>query len=102
MTPKERRIVVVRHAEAVPKHVTDDFDRELADRGRHDAQQVGCRLAQSWVGIDLAVCSPARRTRQTWQLMLPELTAPPPTVYENRLTVLGARRLSVRVRCGTV
>ncbi|MFE6847715.1 SixA phosphatase family protein [Streptomyces sp. NPDC057686] len=85
MARKERRIVVVRHAKAVPKHVTDDFDRELADRGRHDAPRAGRRLAQSGVGIDLALCSPALRTRQTWQLMVPELSAPPTTVYEDRL-----------------
>ncbi|MFK0045951.1 SixA phosphatase family protein [Streptomyces sp. NPDC090741] len=57
----------------------------MADRGRHDAPQARRRLAQSGVGIDLALCSPALRSRQTWQLMLPELSAPPTTVYEDRL-----------------
>ncbi|MFF4102911.1 SixA phosphatase family protein [Streptomyces sp. NPDC001903] len=85
MAQKKRRIVVVRHAKAVPKHIKDDIDRELVDRGRHDAAQAGRRLARSGVGIDLALCSPALRTRQTWQLMLPELSAPPTTVYEDRL-----------------
>ncbi|MFE2547520.1 SixA phosphatase family protein [Streptomyces sp. NPDC059355] len=57
----------------------------MTDRGRHDAAQAGRRLAQSGVGSGLALCSPALRTRRTWQLMLPELSAPPTTVYEDKL-----------------
>ncbi|GAA0273546.1 histidine phosphatase family protein [Streptomyces polychromogenes] len=81
----ERRIVLIRHAKAVPKDVTEDFDRALADRGSHDAPQAGDWLERSGFAVDLALCSPARRTRQTWQLMLPRLSLPPPTLYQDRL-----------------
>ncbi|MFH7594601.1 histidine phosphatase family protein [Streptomyces racemochromogenes] len=81
----ERRMVLVRHAKAVPKHVTEDFDRALSDRGSHDAPLAGEWLERSGFAVDLALCSPARRTRQTWQLMLPRLSQPPPTLYQDRL-----------------
>ncbi|MER7465363.1 histidine phosphatase family protein [Streptomyces sp. NPDC097981] len=85
MSARERRIVVVRHAKAVPKDVAADFDRALADRGRSDSPEGGRWLARQGLPLGLARCSSARRTRQTWGLMLPQLPDPPPTVYEDRL-----------------
>ncbi|MFF5701186.1 SixA phosphatase family protein [Streptomyces sp. NPDC012794] len=82
---QERRLVLVRHAKAVPKGGIEDVDRPLADRGRGDAEAMGHRLGGSRLGVDLALCSPAARTRQTWQLMRPSLSDQPPVVYENRL-----------------
>ncbi|MBW5485751.1 histidine phosphatase family protein [Streptomyces bambusae] len=93
MPDEERRIVLVRHAKAVPKDETEDFDRGLADRGRADALLTGRWLAGSGYAVDLALCSSARRTRQTWQLMLPAFAAPPPTAYEDALYRAGADEL---------
>ncbi|MEV6734282.1 MULTISPECIES: histidine phosphatase family protein [unclassified Streptomyces] len=85
-TQGERRIVLVRHAKSVPKDAAAaDFDRALADRGRHEAPQAGQWLEDSGYPLDLALCSSALRTRQTWQLAASRLTAPPPVVYEDRL-----------------
>ncbi|MEU9305862.1 histidine phosphatase family protein [Streptomyces sp. NPDC048269] len=89
----ERTLVLVRHGKAVPKDVDEDFDRALADRGRHDAPEAGQWLAASGVRADLALCSPSRRTRQTWQLMVPQLSEPPPTTYEDRLYKTGPDEL---------
>ncbi|MFD9338000.1 SixA phosphatase family protein [Streptomyces sp. NPDC060028] len=83
--PGERRIVLVRHAKAVPKGTIDDFDRPLADRGRREAPKAGQWLAESGRPLGLALCSSALRTRETWQLMVSRLTEPPPAVYEDRL-----------------
>ncbi|MCX5381545.1 histidine phosphatase family protein [Streptomyces sp. NBC_00091] len=94
---QERRVVLVRHAKAVPKDGVDDFDRPLADRGRADATATGRRLAGSRLGVALARCSSARRTRQTWQLMLPSLADRPPTVYDDRLYNAGAEELLAAV-----
>lgn len=80
-----RRLLLVRHAKAVPKGEVEDFDRALSDRGREDAPQTGRWLTRSEYRIDLALCSTSRRTRQTWELILPALTSPPPTVYDDRL-----------------
>ncbi|MFD3328443.1 SixA phosphatase family protein [Streptomyces sp. NPDC058701] len=79
-------LLLVRHAKAVPKGTVEDFDRPLSDRGRADASQAGRWLAESPFHAELALCSPARRTRQTWQLAEPALrSGRPPTIYDERL-----------------
>lgn len=80
------RLLLVRHAKAVPKgDPALDFDRALGERGRADAPRTGRWLAESGYKADLALCSPSRRTRQTWQLMVPALPDPPDAVYDERL-----------------
>ncbi|MEU7011613.1 histidine phosphatase family protein [Streptomyces sp. NPDC046332] len=80
------RLLLVRHAKAVPKdQPLDDFDRPLSKRGRADAPRTGRWLAESRFEPELMLCSPARRTRQTWQLAVPALEDPPPAVYDERL-----------------
>ncbi|MFF1343102.1 SixA phosphatase family protein [Streptomyces sp. NPDC058290] len=86
VTPqRERRIVLVRHAKSAPKDGAPDFDRPLAGRGRREAPRAGQWLAEAGYPLDLALCSSALRTRQTWQLMVSRLSEPPPVVYEDRL-----------------
>ncbi|MFF4582603.1 SixA phosphatase family protein [Streptomyces sp. NPDC001373] len=80
------RLLLVRHAKAVPKHRPyDDIDRPLSKRGRAEAPLTGRWLADSGFEPDLVLCSPARRTRQTWQLAVPALEDPPPALYDERL-----------------
>ncbi|EME98184.1 histidine phosphatase family protein [Streptomyces mobaraensis NBRC 13819 = DSM 40847] len=79
-----RRIVLFRHAKAEWSDV-DDHERPLADRGRKDAPAAGRWLAGSGVVPDLALCSTAARTRETWKLAVSELPQRPRTVYEERL-----------------
>ncbi|MEV7774607.1 histidine phosphatase family protein [Kitasatospora sp. NPDC086791] len=80
-----RRIVLVRHAKAGHPDEVDDHERPLAPRGRKDAPALGRWLAGAGLTPDLALVSTALRTRETWQLVVPELTAKPRTVYEERL-----------------
>ncbi|GLX16543.1 MULTISPECIES: SixA phosphatase family protein [Streptomyces] len=80
------RLLLVRHAKAVPKdRPIDDFDRPLSDRGKADAPRTGRWLAESGLAPGLVLCSPSRRTRQTWQLAVAALADPPPAVYDDRL-----------------
>ncbi|MEV7276257.1 histidine phosphatase family protein [Streptomyces sp. NPDC093111] len=79
-----RRIVLLRHAKADWPQ-TSDHERPLADRGRQDAPVAGRRLAESGIPLDLALCSTATRTRETWKLAVTELPERPKTVYEERL-----------------
>ncbi|WP_328923462.1 histidine phosphatase family protein [Streptomyces sp. NBC_00190] len=80
------RLLLVRHAKSVPKdQPIDDFDRPLSKRGKADAPRTGRWLADSGFEPELVLCSPARRTRQTWQLAVPALKDPPPAVYDERL-----------------
>ncbi|MDH6545690.1 histidine phosphatase family protein [Streptomyces sp. SPB4] len=79
------RLLLVRHAKAVPKHVAEDFERSLSDRGRADAPATGRWLAASGFELHLVLCSPARRTRETWELIATVLPDVPPAVYDGRL-----------------
>ncbi|MEU2509960.1 histidine phosphatase family protein [Streptomyces sp. NPDC007863] len=79
-----RRIVLLRHAKADWGQETD-HERPLAERGRKDAPVAGRRLARSGIHFDLALCSTAARTRETWKLAVHELTERPRTVYEERI-----------------
>ena len=83
-SPESRRIVLLRHAKADWPQMSD-HDRPLAERGRMDASVAGRKLADSGIAFDLAVCSTASRTRETWKLAVHELPHRPKTVYEERL-----------------
>jgi phosphohistidine phosphatase len=105
-----RHLIIVRHAKAAWPDV-EDRQRPLAERGRRDAPAAGrwLRAAErrnAELRIDRVVCSPARRTRETWELAAAELDDPPPPVYDGRvyaattsalLTVL--RETPAHVRC---
>ncbi|MGW4887948.1 SixA phosphatase family protein [Streptomyces murinus] len=79
-----RRIALFRHAKADWPQVSD-HERPLAERGRMDAAVAGRRLTDSGLGFDLALCSTATRTRETWKLAVHELDHRPKTVYEERV-----------------
>ncbi|MFJ9866740.1 SixA phosphatase family protein [Streptomyces sp. NPDC101165] len=79
-----RRIVLFRHAKADWPQVSD-HDRPLAERGRMDAAVAGRRLADTGITFDLALCSTAVRTRETWKLAVHELAHRPKTTYEERV-----------------
>ncbi|MET7455584.1 histidine phosphatase family protein [Streptomyces sp. NPDC005574] len=79
-----RKIIVFRHAKADWPEVPD-HERPLAERGRLDAAVAGRKLVDSGMPIDLALCSTAVRTRETWKLAVHELPHRPKTVYEERI-----------------
>ncbi|MEU6543659.1 histidine phosphatase family protein [Streptomyces sp. NPDC046859] len=79
-----RRIAIFRHAKADWPQVTD-HERPLAERGRMDAAEAGRRLADTAIPFDLALCSTAVRTRETWKLAVHEFQHRPKTVYEERI-----------------
>ncbi|HEY0103840.1 MAG TPA: histidine phosphatase family protein [Brevundimonas sp.] len=65
-----RRLILMRHAEA--ERAADsgrDRDRALSARGRREAASMGRALAGRGMKPDLALVSPAARTRQTWDLL---------------------------------
>ncbi|MBB6416675.1 SixA phosphatase family protein [Streptomyces massasporeus] len=81
---ESRTIVLFRHAKADWPQVTD-HERPLADRGRTEAAEAGRRLADTGIAFDLALCSTAVRTRETWKLAVQEFPQRPKTVYEERV-----------------
>ena len=79
----DRRLVLVRHAEAGPALV--DTDRQLTQRGEREAAAVGRWLAGVGVVPDRAVVSPARRARQTWDRLAEALGAVLPAIVDDRV-----------------
>jgi phosphohistidine phosphatase len=63
----DRTLVLLRHAKAVHPESMPDLDRPLADRGRADAAAAGRWLVAEGIEADLVLCSPAQRTRETWE-----------------------------------
>ncbi|NUT32845.1 MAG: histidine phosphatase family protein [Hamadaea sp.] len=61
-----RTLVLLRHAKADRPNGVADTDRPLTDRGHADAAAAGAWLLASAHVPDLVLCSPSRRTRQTW------------------------------------
>lgn len=85
MTGAERRLVLLRHAKSAWPEGKADAERPLAGRGRRDAPAAGRWLRDHVADIDLVVCSPAVRARQTWDLVSAELDALLRVRYDERL-----------------
>jgi phosphohistidine phosphatase len=66
-SPDIRTLLLLRHAKAGGQPGIQDFERTLTDRGRRDAVAAGRQLHEWDVRCDLVLCSPAARTRQTWE-----------------------------------
>jgi phosphohistidine phosphatase len=62
-----RTLVILRHAKAETPGERPDFERRLTTVGETDADAAGAWLADERLRPDLVLCSPAARTRQTWQ-----------------------------------
>ena len=99
------RLILLRHAKAESEAPSgDDFDRPLAARGRREAQAVGVQLAALGLKPDIALVSPALRTRETWELV--EEASPAadvrfdPALYNAE--ALAIRRLAETAGAGTV
>ena len=60
-----KRVVIVRHAKAVPYGYHDDFHRDLQDRGKKDAKLVGRELKKQKINADALISSPAKRALKT-------------------------------------
>lgn len=65
-----QRLILMRHADAERAAASGrDRDRALSTRGRADAALMGRALARRGFRPDLALVSPATRTRETWDLV---------------------------------
>ncbi|GAA3729363.1 phosphohistidine phosphatase [Spinactinospora alkalitolerans] len=76
------RLIILRHAQADPGIGTSDADRELTGKGRVQAAAVGRLLAGEGLVPDHVICSTARRTRQTWELVAAGLPGEPTVDFE--------------------
>ncbi|MCA1758440.1 MAG: histidine phosphatase family protein [Bacteroidales bacterium] len=68
-----KRVVIVRHAKSVPYGYEDDFNRDLTDRGKNDANLVSSELLQKRINPDILISSPAKRALKTARIFADNL-----------------------------
>lgn len=91
-------VYVLRHAKSSwAKRGQADRKRPLAPRGRRDAARVGAFLEAQRIAPDLVLCSSARRTRETLELLEPSLGGTP-SLIEDDLYGASREQLLERLR----
>ncbi len=89
-----KRLILLRHAKAVGQITgQEDHERTLAERGRSDAIRMGQYLREEDSVPELVLCSDARRTRETLDLVIPQLGTTPAVRHMAELYL--ARWLSI-------
>ena len=80
------RLMLLRHAKSEKAEPgVRDLDRRLDTRGRADAVRMGAYMVRQGLVPDRVLVSPAKRTRDTWDSLVPALAKLPPVEYEERL-----------------
>ena len=94
----ERALILLRHAKSDWSTGDPDLRRPLTERGRRQAREAGRWLEANAPDVELAVISPARRTRETWELASSELTSPVRAVVEDEVYAASGSALWAVVR----
>jgi len=86
-----KRISLLRHAKSSRDDpALDDFERPLSERGRGAGPEIGAAMAENRIEPDIVLCSSARRTRQTLDLIAGRLGRPHETRILDALYMAGA------------
>ena len=90
----KKTLLLMRHAAPI---LSDgpDFDRPLSVLGKNDAQAAG-KILSSYK-IDAVFCSPAARTRQTWECVQVGGASASQVVYQDNLYAASAREIAALV-----
>ena len=81
-------LTLMRHAKSSLVHLgQEDIDRPLNDRGKRDASAIGRHMASLNLEPQLVLCSPARRAKDTWEILAKKLKTSPvvkiePNIYD--------------------
>ena len=79
-----RTLIFLRHGKAVPHGAALDFERPLTQKGKRDSVAAGKFLKEAGIVPDIALVSPALRTRMTWDEAQREL----PPIHETLMPAL--------------
>jgi phosphohistidine phosphatase len=83
------RLMLLRHAKSSWPSGIQDTERPLSDRGEAAARLMGSYMAHHSLIPDRVLCSPARRTRDTWTGVSAQLPARVDAVFDGRLYGAG-------------
>ncbi len=94
-----KQLLVLRHAKSSwDDPDLTDFDRPLGPRGLKTAPLMGRELSRRGWLPDLALVSPAQRTRDTWRLVADELPGQVPVQFADELYEAAAGVILARMR----
>ncbi len=93
-----KTLYLLRHAKAAADSPAGDAGRTLAKRGRKAAAAMAALLGGLDPVPELVLCSPAVRTRETLDLVLPALRPSPRVAYEEELYLAEPEALLRRLR----
>lgn len=80
------RLMLLRHAKSSwPSSGVQDAARPLSERGQVAARLMGAYMARHSLIPDRILCSPARRTRETWAGIATQWPADMDVVFDQRL-----------------
>jgi len=79
------RLLLLRHAKSDWSKDADDHDRPLSVRGRNAAPEIARHMRTKYYVPEVVLCSTARRTRETLDLLLPAWKKKPALRYERAL-----------------
>jgi phosphohistidine phosphatase len=68
-----RELMLLRHGKSSWETPTDDFDRDVTDKGKQHAQEIGIWLKQHKKIPDHVLCSPATRAQVTAEIVCQQL-----------------------------
>ena len=88
-----KTLLLLRHAKSDRSPSLGDAERPLNERGRNAVPRIGAAMAERGFLPDLALVSPAKRTRETWALIAPEIKAKTPAEFLPQLYLAAASRL---------
>ena len=88
-----KRLLLLRHAQALPAEGGSDIDRALSPKGLSDALALGQTLKKQGIAPDHILCSSAKRTRMTCEKLLEGLEANIHTVFTKDIYSAGVGEL---------
>lgn len=80
-----RKLILLRHAKAVPPEGMVDEERPLAPRGRLAMERISRFFTERGLTPDLVLVSPAVRTRETWAALAGAFAKKPTQRFEAEL-----------------
>ncbi len=92
-----KRLIVMRHATTAPTAPGGDIERALTAEGHAEAERIGAWLAEQGHVPDTALCSTARRVRETWAGVEKGLGVSPPARFARVVYAASARELRLEV-----
>lgn len=88
-----KRLMLLRHAKSLRDEKMKDKDRPLNERGRADAPRMGSYMHNRGYQPDLVLCSTAKRTVVTWELLAPGLVQAAETRFVDALYLASANSI---------